>query len=106
MGYVVEQEGDYTVGKYSIAYNFYTFTEKQYTDSLTYLINEDKYVLTFYPDKETFDNYVELGYLDGFDKYTDNYETGLTIEITKEELGNLQLRTLDCNIRTENGDKK
>ena len=32
MGYVVKEIADYDHGKYSIAYNMYTFTEKQYTN--------------------------------------------------------------------------
>jgi phosphate transport system substrate-binding protein len=32
MGWVVEMIGSYDEGKYSIAYNMYTFTEKQYTN--------------------------------------------------------------------------
>ena len=39
MGYVIEQISDYDKGKYSIAYNIYTFTEKQYANDEVILLD-------------------------------------------------------------------
>lgn len=41
MGDIVEAIANYDEGKYSIAYNMYTFTEKQYTDEDVVLLNVD-----------------------------------------------------------------
>ena len=52
MGFIVEQIGNYDEGRYSIGYNFYTFTEKQYPNDEVILLN----VNGIYPDDETIFN--------------------------------------------------
>lgn len=67
--------------------------DNMYYSSLTYFIDEDKYML--FADKDSFDYYSENGYLDGFSSHTNNYVPGVALEITKEELKNLYIRTFD-----------
>ena len=52
MGFIVETIGNYDEGKYSIGYNFYTFTEKQYPNDEVILLE----VNGIYPDDETIFN--------------------------------------------------
>ena len=85
---------------YSILYRFnrvsedffnYKYDEIYYSE-LKYYIDEDKYILITYSDKESYDNYMENGYLDNFSKYTNEYELDVTLEITEDEVKNLHLR--------------
>ena len=53
MGWVVEQMADYDEGRYSIAYNMYTFTEKQYVNDDVELLSVDGIHLN---DDSVYDN--------------------------------------------------
>jgi ABC-type phosphate transport system substrate-binding protein len=83
--------------------DFFNFKyDNKYYSTLEYYIDEDKYILTA-ESKEDFDSYfidVEessylYGYLDSFSNYVNNYVPGSTLELTKEDLKNLYLRTFD-----------
>jgi len=69
----------------------YKYDEVYYSE-LKYYIDEDKYILTSFSEKEVYDNYMENGYLDGFSKYTSDYALDMTLELTEGELENLYLR--------------
>ena len=69
----------------------YKYNDVYYSE-LKYYIDEDKYILTTYSDKESYDYYMESGYLEGFSKYTNEYELDVTLEIAEDELENLHLR--------------
>ncbi len=85
------------------AEDFFDFKYKdRYYSSLTYFIDEDKYVLAT-EEKDTFDNYIANGYLDEFSNYTEHYVPDATLEITKEDLKNLYLRTLESGNKTQAG---
>ena len=49
MGHVIEQIADFDSGKYSIAYNMFTFTEKQYANAEVILLDVDG----VYPDDDS-----------------------------------------------------
>ena len=69
----------------------YRYNELYYSE-LKYYIDEDKYILSTYSDKESYNYYMESGYLEEFSKYTNDYALDMTLEITEDELENLYLR--------------
>jgi hypothetical protein len=69
--------------------------DNKYYSNLDYYIDEDKYVLRAAP-KDVFENDLNSGYyLDGFKDYIINHIPESTLEITKEDLKNLYLRTVE-----------
>ena len=75
--------------------DFFKFKhEGKYYTSLIYYIDEDKYVLEN-SSSDIFNSYMEEGYLEGFTEYVNNFTPGAKLEITKEELKNLYLRTFE-----------
>ena len=65
-----------------------------YYSALTYYIDEDKYVLEAMSEY-VFDMYLEDGYFEDYMEYAANYSPGAIVEITREELKNLYMRTAD-----------
>ena len=70
--------------------------DNMYYSNLTYYIDEDKYMLTS-ESKEYFDMYLENGFFNNFSKYADNYVPDAVIEITKDDLKKLYMRTFEYN---------
>ena len=88
--------------------HFFSFKYNDiYYSDFKYYIDEDKYVLTA-KDQETVELYFDVAYmaseyLAGFEKYVNEYIPGATVELTREDLKNLYMRTLDYDFMTENG---
>lgn len=75
-----------------------------YYSDFTYYIDEDRYVLTAF-DKDILGYYQENGDLDAFSEYMSHYEPGAVLEIPKDALKNLYLRTNDIVHTASNGVK-